>query len=48
LSKTMHSTSLQQLGKGGACVYVATIDDYVWTFKQMTLYYQFKKGGPSR
>jgi hypothetical protein len=28
-------------------LYVATFDDYVQAFKQTTLYYYFKKGGPS-
>jgi len=36
-------TWLQQLRKRGACLYVATFDNYVQAFNHMTLYYQFKK-----
>ncbi len=43
----MHNIWFQQYGKKGACLYIATLDDYVWTFKHSTLYYHFKKGGPS-
>jgi hypothetical protein len=45
LSKTMHIVQLQQSMKWGSCLYVAMVDDYGWTFKQMMLYYLFKKGG---
>jgi len=41
----VHNIQLQQLRKKGASLYGATINDYVWTFKQMKLYYLFKKGG---
>jgi hypothetical protein len=34
------------LGKKKTYLYVAIVDDYVQAFKQTTLYYQFKKGGP--
>jgi hypothetical protein len=36
-------TWLQQLRKRGVCLYVATFDNFVQTFKHVTLYYQFKK-----
>jgi hypothetical protein len=41
----MHNVWLQQFGKRGAYLYVATLDDYVRVFKQSTLYYHFKQGG---
>ncbi len=31
-----------------ACFYATTSNDYVWTFKQLTLYHNFKKGGHFR
>ncbi len=34
LSKILHNIWLQKLGKKGAYLYVATLDDYVWTFQQ--------------
>jgi hypothetical protein len=30
----------------GTWLYIVTYDDYVQPFKQTTLYYYFKKGGP--
>jgi hypothetical protein len=45
LSKTMHIIWLQQRRKRGACLYVATSNDYVWAFKQSTLYFHLKQGG---
>ncbi len=45
LLEIMHNVRLQQFGKKGECLYVATLDDYVRTFKQSTLYYHFKQGG---
>jgi hypothetical protein len=45
LSKIVHNVWLQQFNKRGACLYVATSDDYVRTFKQSTLYFHFKQGG---
>jgi len=36
----------QQFGKMGVCLHTTTSNDYVWTFKQTTLWYHFKKGGP--
>jgi hypothetical protein len=33
------------IGERGACLYVATLDDYVQAFKQSTLYFYFKQGG---
>lgn len=47
LSKTVHNVWLQQSKKRGYCLQVATTNDYVRTFKQMMLHYQFKKGGHS-
>jgi hypothetical protein len=45
-SKLVHNVWFQQSGKRGACLYIVTSNDYVWAFKQTTLYYHFKKGGP--
>jgi uncharacterized protein YfdQ (DUF2303 family) len=47
LSKIMNNIWQQQSRKKGAYLYTATLDDYVQAFKQTTLYYHFKKGGPS-
>jgi hypothetical protein len=33
LVETMHNIWLQQLGKHGTCLFIATSDDYVWAFK---------------
>jgi hypothetical protein len=41
----VHNIWFQQLKKRGACLYSITSYDYVWAFKQMTLYNHFKKGG---
>jgi hypothetical protein len=41
----MHNVWLQQSTKRGACLYVATLDDYVQVFKQLTLYYHFNQDG---
>jgi hypothetical protein len=38
---------LEQLRKHGTCLFIATFDDYVWTFKQSTFYKQYLQGGPS-
>jgi hypothetical protein len=45
LSEIVHNVWLQSLGKKGSCLYVAMANDYVQAFKQMMLYYLFKKGG---
>jgi hypothetical protein len=45
LSKTIHNIWLQQSRKRGACLYVATLDDYICSFQQLTLYYSFLHGG---
>jgi hypothetical protein len=42
----MHPIWLQQLGTKEFWLYATPFNDYVWIFKQSTLYY--KKGGPSR
>jgi hypothetical protein len=43
--KTMHNVWLQQSGKRRACLYGVTSDDYVRTFKNLTLNSHFKQGG---
>ncbi len=45
--KPLHIIWFQQSGKMGTCLYITTLNDYVRAFKQTTLYYHFKKGGPS-
>jgi hypothetical protein len=45
LSKIVHNVWLQHSRKRGACLDVATSDDYVQAFKQLTLYSHFKQGG---
>jgi hypothetical protein len=35
------------LGNRDTCLYTITFDDYVWAFKQSTLYRQYLWGGPS-
>lgn len=44
LAETVHNKWMQQSGKRGADLYVATVDDYVRAFMQMVRYYQFLKG----
>jgi hypothetical protein len=44
LLEIIHNIWLQQYGKRGACLYVATLDDYVQTFKQSALCYVFLHG----
>lgn len=53
LAETVHNKWLQQSGKRGNDLYVATVDDYVRAFTQVVAYYQFSKGdragtGPSK
>jgi hypothetical protein len=48
MSKTIHNILLQKYGKRGACLSIATLDDYVQAFKQLTFYYAFLHGGRSR
>lgn len=45
LSNIIHDIWIQELGKKETRLYATTFDDYVWNFKQMTLYYHFKKCG---
>ncbi len=45
LLETMHNVWLQQSRKRGTCLYIATSNEYVWAFKQSTLYSHFKQGG---
>ena len=47
LLKIMNNIWHQQSRKKGVYLYIATSYDYVQAFKQTTLYYHFKKGGPS-
>lgn len=47
LFEIMHNIWFQQLKKMRTCLYTATPNDYVQTFKQTTLYYYFKKRGSS-
>jgi hypothetical protein len=44
----VHNIWLQQFGNCRACLYATTFGDYIWTFKQLTLYQKFNKGGCSR
>jgi hypothetical protein len=48
LSTTIHNIWLQQSRKRGACLYVATPNDYICSFRQLTLYYSFLHGGRLR
>ena len=44
LAETVHNKWLQQSGKRGTDLYVATVDDFVRAFMQMVRYYQYLKG----
>jgi len=44
----VHNVWFQQFGNCGAYLYATTFNDYVWAFKQLTLYHKFKKGGHSK
>lgn len=44
LADTVHNKWLQQSGKRGNDLYVATVDNYVCAFTQISVYYQFSKG----
>ena len=44
LAETIHNKWLQQSGKRGTNMYVATVDDFVRAFIQMVRYYQYLKG----
>jgi hypothetical protein len=44
----VHNIWLQQLGKKSACLYNATFDDYVQTFKHSSLYWAYLNVGLSR
>ena len=44
LAETVHNKWLQQSGKRGNDLYVATVDDYVRAFMQMVAYYQYLNG----
>jgi hypothetical protein len=44
LAETVHNKWLQQSGKRGNDLYVATVDDYVRAFMQVVSYYQYLKG----
>ncbi len=46
LVKIMHNIRLQQLGNRDTCLYTLTVNDYVWAFKQPTLYGKYLWGGP--
>jgi hypothetical protein len=48
LFKIVHNIWFQQAGNKGTCLFVATFDDYVQTFKLSSLYYAFLQGGASR
>jgi hypothetical protein len=48
LFETIHNIWLQESRKRGACLYVATLYDYLQAFRQSTLYSTFLHGGPSR
>ena len=44
LAETVHNKWLQQSGKRGNDLYVATVDDYVRAFMQVVAYYQYLNG----
>lgn len=44
LAETVHNKWLQQSGKRGTDLYVATVDDFVRAFMQMVKYHQYLKG----
>jgi hypothetical protein len=48
LSETILNIWFHEFGKRGACLYVATSDDYMQAFKQSTLYSAFLRSGRSR
>jgi hypothetical protein len=45
LFETIHNIWLQQFGKRGTYFFATTSNDYMWTFKQSSLYYAFWQGG---
>ncbi len=45
LAEIVHNIWLQQLGNCGTCFYTTMFDDYIWAFKQSTLYRQYLRGG---
>ncbi len=45
LFKIIRNNWLQQSGERGTCLFVATSNDYVQTFRQFSLYYAFLQGG---
>jgi hypothetical protein len=51
ISKIMHNVWLQHSGttfqEWGSCSHAMIAEDYIQAFKHTTLYYLFKKGGPS-
>jgi hypothetical protein len=48
LSEIVHDIWLQQFGNKGTCLFITMFDDYLWTFKQSSLYYVILQGGASR
>ena len=44
LAETVYNKWLQQSGKRGTDLYVATVNDFVRAFMQMVRYYQYLKG----
>jgi hypothetical protein len=48
LFETVRNIWLQQFDNMGTCLFVATFDDYVQTFKHSSLYYAFSQGVASR
>ncbi len=46
LVEIVHNIGLQQLRKCNTSLYIVTCDNYVWIFKQSTLYQYYLQGGP--
>jgi hypothetical protein len=45
LSETIHNIWMQQSGNGGICLFNATFDNYVRTFRWSSMYHAFLQGG---
>jgi hypothetical protein len=48
LWETIYSIWLQQSRKRGSYLYTTTSNDYVWSFRNNSLYKEYLRGGPSK